>query len=263
MLKIRNFVKRRHVVRHIDCDDKKNQQKTNKIMKKTIILLIALSLFSCSSDDKGSSSEPTNNHKLKKITSGNQSQTFYYSGNNISYTEESEISGEIYKNEFVYENNKLVKLKRYINNVYQSNNDLFFQYTNEKITTSSGYEDNILFSHQYTYNSLGQMTIDAQYDNGVYNSEETFTYFSNGNIESHSHSAFTGTYYYTYDNKSNPLYFALPESLSKIWAISRNNEISKSPNYTFEYEYNSNNLPTKKITKMNGNLIETELYEYY
>ena len=232
-------------------------------MKKILFLLFVTSIFSCSSDEPSTTEEPGTNFKLKKITSGNQYQTFHYVGNNISYTEEIESSGEIYKSEFIYENNKLIKLKRYINNVYQSNNDLFFQYTNEKITTSSSYEDNILFSHQYTYNSSGQMTIDAQYDDGVYNSEETFTYFSNGNIESHSHSAFTGTYYYTYDNKSNPLYYAFPESLSKIWAISKNNEISKSPNYTFEYEYNSNNLPTKKITKMNGNIIATELYEYY
>lgn len=232
-------------------------------MKKILFLFLAMSTLSCSSDDSNSNEETSISFKLKKITSGQQTLEFFYEGNKLTNVVENENPSSIYKTELVYENNKLIKLKRFINNVYQSNNDLFFQYTNENITTSSGYEDNILFSHQYSYNSLGQMITDAQYDDGVYNSEETFTYLPNGNIESHSHSAFSGTYFFTYDNKSNPIYYTYPVSLSKIWAISKNNEISKSTDFTYEYEYNSNNLPIKKISKMNGNIIETEIYEYY
>jgi len=234
-------------------------------MKKILFLFTSILILSCSSDESNSNTDevPSTNFKLKKITSTQQSLEFFYNGNNLTSVVETENQNSIYKTELVYENNKLVRLKRFINNVYQSNDDLFFQYTNENITTSSGYGDNILFSHQYSYNSLGQMITDAQYDDGVYNSEETFTYFSDGNIESHSHSAFSGTYFYTYDNKSNPLYYSYPLSLSKISAISKNNEISKSTNFTYEYEYNSNNLPIKKIYKFNGNVSGTEFYEYY
>jgi len=232
-------------------------------MKKTLILLLLLSIFSCSSDDTSTTEEPSANFKLKKISSIQETLEFSYDGNKLINVIETENQGSVYKTELVYENNKIVRLKRFINNVYQSNNDLFFEYTDDKISVSSGYEDNILFSHQYEYNSLGQMITDAQYDDGIYNSEENFTYTSDGNIETHSHTAFSGTHTYTYDSKSNPIYYAYPLSLSKIWAISKNNYLSKNTDLTYEYEYNSENLPIEKISKLNGNIIETELFEYY
>lgn len=233
-------------------------------MKKLFLLLSYLILFSaCSSDDSSINGSQTSENKLKKVTTNEEVTTFFYSNNQISYTITNEIStGDEYKEEYIYENGVISKIKRYTNNVYQSNSDTFYAYSNGKISTSSSNEDDILFSHQYTYNSLNQMTKDAQYDDGVYNSEETFTYFSDGNIQSHSHSAFSGIYNFTYDNKINPLYYAYPEYYSKILAISKNNETTDGT-FTFEYVYNSDNLPIQKTTKLSGTVFSVENFEYY
>lgn len=233
-------------------------------MKKLILLLSVFILFSaCSSDDSSGSGSENLQNKLKKVINNEEVTTFFYSNNQISYTISVNISnGDEYKREYVYENGKLTRIKKYTNNVYQSNSDLFIVYNGQNIITSSSTEDNILFSHQYTYNNLNQMITDAQYDNGVYNSQENFTYSSNGNIQTRSHSAFSGTYTYTYDNKENPLYYAYPESYSKILAISKNNEITDGT-FTFEYVYNSNDLPTQKTTKLSGTVFGVENFEYY
>lgn len=228
---------------------------------KNILKFLALSILfiSCSSDDNsggGQNPEPQS-IRLKKITYSDGSTTNFIYNNNIL----SEVIGvsqnQNLKREFIYENNKLVRLKKYVNNVYQSNEDLFFQYTNSNITTSSGYESNILFSHQYQYNTLSQMTEDAQYDDSSYCCTNFYTYNSNGNISliSNSENSFTTTF--SYDDKKNPLYYTYPEAYSKIKEISKNNIISES-SITYNYEYNSDNFPLKKKL----GTTDVEIYEY-
>ena len=243
-------------------------------MKKIIAILILITVFGCSSESGPGTdvnAPEINQLYLSKIIetdiAGNGSirtTVLNYNGDRLNtIVGSSSDEDAVYKTEYVYENDKATKLKRFENDVYQPKQDLNFVYDGNNILTSSGYDNSsILFSHQYKYNGKNQMITDAQYDDGKYNSEKTYTYFINGNVESVSHSAFSGVHYYTFDDKINPMYFTVTEPLAKIYGWSKNNPTSNGNN-TFDYEYNSQGYPIKITEKREGNIIiSVQVLEY-
>ncbi|WP_339889764.1 hypothetical protein [uncultured Flavobacterium sp.] len=232
-------------------------------MKKIItILIVSILFFSCSSDDSSDNSNNTEPQtiKLKKITySDGSTLNFSYSNNILSQTV-GVSQNETFKREFVYENDKLVRIKNYVNNLYLNNEDIVYQYIGNNISSSLGYEGNILFSHQFSYNNSNQMIEDSQSDNSVYCCSNYYTYNSNGNILIKSNSDNNFTTNYTYDDKKNPLFYSFPEAYSKIKEISKNNIISEDFNYS--YTYNSSDFPITKNQLSSGLSVLVETYEY-
>lgn len=228
-------------------------------MRKIILGIALLAFFGCSENNEAVK-ENVSNYRLKKITRDSETVEFFYNKNQLSYILTKELNGDDYKSLFIYENGRVIQIKNYTNNVYQSNEDNYFVYLNNDIKTSSGYEDGILFSHQYEYNDLKQMIVDSQYNDGIYDSKNTYTYYSNGNIKSNVHSDFdSGGFNYDYDDKINPYYYTYPSELCKIWVISKNNVL----NGRTKFEYDSNNLPIKRTEKYTESYEEVEYFEYY
>lgn len=221
-------------------------------MKKLLLFSMALfALNSCSSDDSGQSTT-SEDVKLKSISSETSITEIYYSGNQLNYIETERFGEGIFKTVYIYENGVIVGQKDYENGIYKANEDNTYIYDNGNIIKASGVEDGILFLHEYTYNSSNQMTVDAQYNDGVYCCSSIYEYDSSGNVN-------YGSGYY--DNKKNPIYYVFPEAFNKIKKTSKNNAVDSGK---YIYEYNESGFPTKKKTKdENGSIIKTELFQYY
>jgi hypothetical protein len=229
-------------------------------------LLITLYL-SCSSDsiqNQTDETSPTVNFKLKKIYSNpTDSYEFFYNGNDISHTIETEGSNN-YKREFSYNLNNVSNIKFYINGLYTSNRDISFIYNGSRITSSNTFDGSAdLYTNQFIYNSNNQVIEEKQLKNNLYEVSSYFSYFPNGNIQTKSYSGITMVVNYLYDDKINPEYYAYKSQISIISKYSKNN-ITQDNYYKYTYEYNSNNLPIKKYTyNFNNKLIKTEFFEYY
>lgn len=225
-------------------------------MKQITLLFIALIIFGCSNDNSNDDSKNTDTVKLVKVVEvdNNDNETtttiLNYDGNKLD-TSISTDKYEVFKTKFIYEKNKLVKLERTINYLYSSNNDLTIEYEGDNIYKTYGYDGSTtLFSHEYFYNSKGQLITDKQYDNNKYCCETNYTYDSNGNISGGS-----------YDDKKNPMYYILPEAYSKIKEISKNNLLSDGTS-TYAYEYNTEGFVTKK-TETHKYFSKTIVTNYY
>src|SRR5690606_19034185 len=151
-----------------------------------------------------------------------------------------------------YSNDKPISITKSIGG------SLTFTYNNDLIINRSGIEDNILFTHEYTYNSSKQMISDKQYDDGIFCCENTFAYSTSGNISKRN-----GSTTYEYDDKNNPLKAALPVELLRIDDYPNNNNILKINSETrFSYEYNEKGYPIKRYTYYNNQILATKDYEY-
>lgn len=179
-------------------------------MKKNIyslvVFLISLNIVSCSNDDV---SVITNTKTLKKIE-----EKIYYNGQvnteyimNFNYTNGvlTSLSDNNNRLEFIYNGNKIIETKRYINNEYTDSNFLLYENNLLKTIlqddaeeqTNFTYQNNILYSKSYTYLDNGSMT--------TYSSE-TYQFMSNNIVETIYQSQFSiGSWKRTFefDNKNN------------------------------------------------------------
>lgn len=243
-------------------------------MKKIISLLSLVLLLSCSSDDSSSSPETgTQGTKLTKIVETNFSNNFTsttnftYSGDNLVKTETVGGNGSVYKSEYSYENNKLIKVKFFLNGITAS--ETLFNYTGNLITSSSNNEDGINFTRTYEYSDSNYLIKETQYSNGTLQSVSNFTIDTNGNVQSFTNSSFSGQYNYMHDNKNNPYSTtyapAYLKSLGKGYTannIIKETSIISNSIVTYEYVYSSEGFPIEKIEKMNGVPYEKTVYIY-
>jgi len=248
-------------------------------MKKFISILSIAFLLSCSSDESSETQQqptptPTPQEiRLVKVVetrySDNTTNTidFVYSGNTLSYLEETRSNGNVYRTKYIYENEKLVKLNHFVNGSISSPS--LFYYIGNLITNYNIYEDGINVGHSYEYNTSGYLIKDTHFEDGVIQSVSNFTLDNNGNVLTATNSSFSSQNHYQYDNKKNPYARAYPEAFLKSLGTyySANNVTSESINndpafIVYEFSYNSDGYPTERIEKMNGVPYEKTVYTY-
>lgn len=179
-------------------------------MKKNIyalvVFLISLSIVSCSTDNV---SVTTNTKTLKKIE-----EKIYYNGQvdtqyfmNFNYTNGvlTSLSDNSNRLEFIYNGNKIIEAKRYINNQFTDSNFLLYENNLLKTIlqddgeeqTNYTYQNNILYSKSYSYLNNGAM---------ITYSSETYQLISNNIVETIYQSQFSTDSWkrtFEFDNKNN------------------------------------------------------------
>jgi hypothetical protein len=170
-------------------------------------------------------------------------------------------SNKEYMTEFIYSDGKLQRENYYENLVPKSYQT--YSYEGDVIRSMLSFEDNIYFVHKYSYNSKGQIFKEEQFSDDKLDATNTFEYNSDGNISKEIYSNDRSTSY-QYDKKKNPLYLLFSDSVLKTYGSlgSKNNIISDSDNYSYDYTYNSQGFPTEVIEKYDGVVESKTTYTY-
>lgn len=249
---------------------------------KKIFSLAAIALFmltSCSSDDDSSPVDnPGSGAILLKKTiaadqDGNELTTDYaYDGNKLTNVTDSEG----FKMNLFYENDLLVKIEYFENNILNQR-DVYTYDANNRLATvimmdlDEDWASKMLFTHNsngtvsiedYTGDLLEQTTL---YGNGMVT-------YNNSNIVDYTVTTTGGSEVnrvYTFDSKNNPLKnivsfdtfnLAYQEGGSNN-TLSYTNEAYDEASTT-EYTYNSDNYPTTSVETDNNGTITTTQYFY-
>ncbi|MDN3493071.1 hypothetical protein [Winogradskyella bathintestinalis] len=242
-------------------------------MKKILMsIIITTFLYSCSSDSNENINQNSSYYRLvekTEISNDGDIETTnyeYYSNGNLRRIINDTYSGT-YIGDYIYDNEDLLIKTDYGEwfSTYSYNSSGLIE-----IATNSPDEEGIITTREYTYNSLGQKTIDIQYDNNIYCCETEFVYNSNGNIseinstDGEGGGSSTG---FTYDNKKRPE-FAMGLTDASFWIDERanqNNILDNGNGATTTYEYNDQGYPTKSTIVFNfmGNIITNVInYQY-
>ncbi|MGJ5642803.1 hypothetical protein [Formosa sp. S-31] len=232
-------------------------------MKKFVLIALGLCLFNCSSDNDTDTPETSDNTsiRLKTITdSYGKVTTLYYNNANILIESEEVDEGLSTKKKYIYKDDKLVGQDNYINNEDIVNESLYYTYSDDLITESSGYQNGILYTHIYKYNNLNQLISDTQYNDDKFCCESNYTYNTNGNVEALIRNGNTTTY--QYDDQKNPYHYIYNSAILKIHTVTKNNITSTSSGAEYSYKYNNEGYPIE-INRPTGETIKIMEYETY
>ncbi len=227
-------------------------------------------MISCNSNDNNII-DPINNNSIKliKVFDGIYTSNYSYDNGVLSQIQTTNnINNIVEIEEYTYENSKLKKIYTYdivSNNGITNQTIHTYNYSGNIITSSINNENGDIYTNSYTYNSSSVLTNRKEFNpNGSLNTSYDFEYYENGNVKKvidTNNSIIHTINYLTYDLRNNFELLYLTDALIKVNVVSKNNLIS-TDNYTYEYEYNSNNFPTKKTTKLNGVIEEIKTFEY-
>lgn len=237
---------------------------------KTIFAITLLSIFatSCSKDDDSITHEPAHKNLLIKSTdSDDQSyKTYVYDTNNrlTSFTQVLPLSS--YSREFSFSYNSFGKISEYIDVTNSETLEKYFYNTegSKLIRKETGDGEHI---HTYTYEN-NQVTDNYRQTSVGTGWREVYTYDSKGNVielksfsntsDSNPIGTLSYTDKYTYSAK-NSARSSIPKEFYFPFTYINNIETQQYNDgsvYTYNYEYNQDNYPTKVI----GNYTTT--YEY-
>jgi len=229
------------------------------MIKKLVLLVTASLLMSCTSDNENESSSGSSG-KLKRVyTETGTLAKYYYNGSRLDYIitpnfYAGENSYEL-KSEFIFEDDRIVKIKNYWNGVYQADKDNVFIYTGNYITSATSG----ILTTEYIYDDDGNIIEEKRFTGNNYNFSKYFTYYPDGNINTIINNGTLVTY--TYDTHKKPDYYIYPENFAKIFGHGKNNVLTIQTNESLNiavYEYNTLDFPTKY--EYGSNII---YYEYY
>ncbi|GAB4004722.1 hypothetical protein GCM10028808_02930 [Spirosoma migulaei] len=130
-------------------------------------------------------------------------------------------------------------------------------------------------NYQYTFDANRHISTIYSVDPNVNPSGDFFTFTYTGeNITRGAYSYVgghfnAGVFAYEYDDKINPFFGLLDPDIDPLDRFSRNNRVksssssfSNTPVTTYEYEYSSQGLPTKRTTKQDGTIVSVLTYTY-
>ncbi|WP_341217067.1 hypothetical protein [uncultured Wocania sp.] len=231
-------------------------------MNKIIVLILTILIFSCNSDSNDVKEEEDETFyrltkTIEKDKDGNIEETVNYEFNKkgqlIKYI--SIDKGVTYISEITYSDDKPISVSR------SHANTITYTYNDDLIIGMSVIEDNILFTHEYSYNASSELILDKQYNDDVFCCEESYEYINGNRLKSVSNQG--GISNYEYDNKKNPKTAYIPVQLIRIDDYpSKNNIININSEKRFDYEYNNEGFPTKLNGYFNGNVFYTIEYTY-
>lgn len=147
--------------------------------------------------------------------------------------------------------------------------NVVYSYDNDVIKNAIGYRNNkITQVNNFIYNTDKDVVKRQTLVDGILKSETKFKFNTEHNLLKEWGPDSTD-HYNDYDDKKNPFDLVFPEAYLKIYHLSKNNVKSGSKNnysekyvYEFEYEYNSNNYPTKIIEKSGRKIKSETIIEY-
>ncbi|MBF7090501.1 hypothetical protein IUY40_02935 [Flavobacterium sp. ALJ2] len=233
-------------------------------MKKIIYLFIAIISLSCTKEVD--IEEPVNKAGLKLIkevetnliTNKTQTKNYFYSGDILTKTEEIESNGDVFKNEYHYENGKVESISYFENG--EADGTKYFYYSDGHIKNSIYLNDEELFWR----NTFDNLTGMSKSISGKLISQ---TIYKQENTTIDGINSFTETIYsptniilqktkYESDKENNPYFEMLPSTYTERYlAFSVQNVAKKTmlngDVYTYEYIYNGHK-PTQVIEKLNG-----------
>jgi antitoxin component YwqK of YwqJK toxin-antitoxin module len=233
-------------------------------MKKIILAFILITIFGCSSDGGSETPSETTKSKLIKevetnlITDKTQTINYIYNGDILTQTEEIESNGDVYKNEYHYENNKVESISYFENGV--ANGTKYFYYSVGHIRNSIYLNYEELFWENTTDNLTGI----SESESGKLISQTTY---KRENTTIDGVNSFTETIYsptniilqkikYESDKENNPYFEMFPSTYCERYLTFSVQNIAKKTMlngdlYTYEYIY-INHKPTQVIEKLNG-----------
>lgn len=246
---------------------------------------LAMSLFACTDHRLGGVLSPAR-LRLKTAEAGSLNSTYTYdSQNRLATLSKNDGSLGVYKYDDV---NKYAELRQYVNPADQT--------SGVHITFPYSFDGTDFTSTTYTFNSYNYFgnTVDvARYSfdpnnkgHIIYVARNTLSpgidqrsyQYTGENITKRRFSQgriLYGDKVYEYDNKINPFFGSTDPDIDDIQRFSRNNVVKTTlsppigtsgiPDQitVYEYEYNSQGLPTKRTIKQGGTEVITYTYEAY
>jgi hypothetical protein len=197
--------------------------------------------------------------------------TYSYENNLVSRIVTTLANGDTIENVRVkFENGKLKQMYSEslptINEKKMATTKIF-NYTDDLITSIESNENAIKSLQLFYYNNLKQVEKEKIFRNENLDGEVNNEYSTSGNISKRAASSSRFNYinvYNSYDDKNNPFELIFPLAYLKIHVRAKNNVLSSRlgiANYTYKYEYNSNNYPVK-ITERVGTEKKITTIEY-
>ncbi len=244
-------------------------------MKKIILLsFLTIGIISCSSDNNTT----TSGIKMLKIISKDYSGGVQQNERTTTYTYENDLvskvittslnSSVIESTELTYQNGKLKQIYGYLSSAstgISSPSITIYSYTGDLITSSTFSENGKNSSETYTYNSSNQLINRKNFkSDGTLDRDTNFEYFADGNLRKRTVTTIPNNFevlYDSYDNKKNPMELIFTSAYIRSTPISQNN-LTAYKNIIYEYEYNSNNYPTKSILKVGTEIRNIATVEY-
>lgn len=240
-------------------------------MKKIIPLLLFTVLMSCTPEKSPDPApNPVPSLKLRNIVYANLRTPFFvttnfiYSGDVLLREEGTESTGNTFKAEFNYVNNKLQSQSYYDNGVLSGSTT--YSYTGELITSMLSNESGGISTTNYIYNSNNQMINEKQFTNGNLDNSNDYEYNDQGNVSKELY--YSGFTTFEYDTNKNPYSLIYSDALIKVYPIefSKNNitkEIQSGGTIKiYEYIYNDSGYPTQIIEKENGVSVTKTTFTY-
>jgi hypothetical protein len=231
----------------------------------SLFLLVVLSIAaSCSGDDNVVSNPGTK--KPKKITtsgswSGNYFYNYEYSGQKL--TKMTGDTGEIFV--FQYDsNNKLHQFTSTYGN-YSENTSATYTAGNltQLYTTASAGGSN---TKKFFYNQNNQVIKSEEFHNSSLYETVLYQYDTAGNVSKITIDGQVNNI--AYDGKNHPFKNVTTQvedpMIGNPWYGNLLNNPTSKSGYTFTYEYDGDNFPTKRVWRnSNGVIVQTDTYQYY
>lgn len=258
-------------------------------MKKSILLLFLIVSVVCSAKEIKIQTEsliPKDTLKVKKkvrqsFEDGKAEEletiTFFYENNLVSRIET--VSGEkITENvEIKYQDGKIKEMKwnsKPLKSINEMSVLITYDYDKDLIVSSLLTEGQKKKHYRYIYNDLKQLIKRQATEEGKTVTEVTYSYDKKGNLSLSKHTSNDKskysdykTFYKSYDDKFNSFRLLYSEAYLKIVSIGKNNILNSYDNDgggvdKYEYEYNSENYPTKITRKNNNEIKSITIIEY-
>lgn len=228
-------------------------------MKKTLLFLVlfSASIISCNNDEI----VEVQNAKLKVksvLTADGLTEYTYGSNGFVSKMSFSSEHLDMYSEViYKYEQNKLVQIQIYTNNLLFSTQEYF--YKNDALVRSTYEEEGQEGSSsiEYLYNNVGELQESLGFSGSEKVATTKYEYF-NGNLQSEHTKTIYGTEYgasYKYDDKVNFLTYTFPKEYLVISKQGKNNVITDGESFAYYYKYNSDNYPIEQQTGSFTNII--------
>lgn len=244
-------------------------------MKQLFLMVLCCMVFAgCSSDDNAANASNTEGSILTKGTATFNDGTVFTS----RYTYEDRRLVKIVTDDgftvYNYSGELITKAETYNNDSVLLATVLFEYYPNRKIKRSlTTFSNGNVISYVYAYNEDGSVAVTRYIGSEIEENIDNigYLYFENGEMVKKVMTKVgepTATYTYTYDDKNsprrfNPGYYEISYYLDfSFYAIGNQHNllsVTKENSYafSFQYEYNSENYPTKSTrVDMNGNAFD-------
>lgn len=245
---------------------------------RSIVLLMFITFISCSENDNAPLLPVATPVLVDKITStvyyGNESETsvhnYTYIGNVLT-----KVSSGPYRQEFIYDNTKIIEVKLYSNDILAKTSTLIYNGDHMATTITSGdYSEKADYNYN---NNLSSITF-SNFSNAQWFNYQTnnYTFTVENNISTKLKTvaqANSSRSEFTYDTANNPMrdmnkYYRLVTEFEGFDPKNNNNPLTQtsfSPaessiavTYYYEYTYNENQFPVQIRRKSaDGSLIST------